>query len=82
MEWYEFIIATYITLTATVLPLGKVGCKLGPIMAASDSFTIDVKGKGGHGAMPHSTVDAIVESAALVTSLQTIVSRNKVVTML
>jgi acetylornithine deacetylase/succinyl-diaminopimelate desuccinylase-like protein len=47
-------------------------------MAASDRFSIDVKGKGGHGAMPAGTVDAIVEAAALVTSLQTVISRNKV----
>ena len=47
-------------------------------MAASDRFTINVKGKGGHGAAPQGTVDAIVEAATLVTSLQTIVSRNKV----
>lgn len=41
-------------------------------MAASDKFHIDVLGKGGHGAAPHGTVDAIVEAAALVTSLQTV----------
>ncbi len=48
-------------------------------MAASDKFTIDVIGKGGHGAVPQGTVDAIVEAAAVVTALQTIVSRNKVI---
>lgn len=58
--------------------LGAVLCSEGPVMAASDKFEIDVHGKGGHGAMPAGTVDAIVEAAALVTSLQTIVSRNKV----
>ncbi len=47
-------------------------------MAACDKFTINVKGKGGHGAAPQGTVDAIVEAAAVVTALQTIVSRNKV----
>lgn len=46
-------------------------------MAASDRFCIEIKGKGGHGAAPQHTVDAIVEAAALVTSLQTIVSRSK-----
>lgn len=58
-------------------PLGDVGCTDGPIMAASDTFNIEVRGKGGHGAAPHGTVDAIVEAASLVTSLQTIISRNK-----
>lgn len=59
------------------VPLGQIGLKHGPCMAASDRVVIDVKGKGGHGAAPQSTVDAIVESAALVTSLQTVISRNK-----
>ncbi len=61
-----------------VYKFGDVGCQEGPIMAASDKFTIDVLGKGGHGAAPQGTVDAIVEAASLVTALQTIVSRNKV----
>lgn len=47
-------------------------------MAASDRFVINVKGKGGHGAAPQYTVDAIVEAATVVTSLQTVISRNKV----
>lgn len=58
--------------------LGDIGCQEGPIMAASDKFVINVKGKGGHGAVPQGTVDAIVEASHLVTSLQTIVSRNMV----
>ena len=59
--------------------LGDIGCQEGPIMAASDKFVINVKGKGGRGAMPQGTVDAIVEASHLVTSLQTIVSRNTVI---
>ena len=47
-------------------------------MAASDRFTITVKGKGGHGGMPHETIDAIVEAASVVQALNTIVSRNVV----
>lgn len=57
--------------------LGEVCCSVGPVMAASDKFEIAVKGKGGHGAAPQGTVDAIVEAASLIASLQTIVSRNK-----
>jgi len=56
--------------------LGAVQCSDGPVMAASDKFVIEVGGKGGHGAVPHQAVDAIVSAATLVTSLQTIVSRN------
>jgi len=57
-------------------PYGTVGVKEGPILAAADVFTITVKGKGGHGALPHMTVDAIVAASHLVTALQTIVSRS------
>jgi amidohydrolase len=60
----------------TVDPVGCVGCRDGPVMAASDRFDIDVRGKGGHGAAPHQTVDAIVEAAHLITALQTVVSRS------
>ncbi|KAL3822597.1 hypothetical protein ACHAXA_006382 [Cyclostephanos tholiformis] len=57
-------------------PLGTISATEGPIMAASDKFVIDVRGAGGHGAAPHTTVDAIVEAAAVIQGLQTIVSRN------
>lgn len=56
--------------------LGNIYCSEGPVMASSDRFDITVKGKGGHGAAPQGTVDAIVEAAAVVMGLQTIVSRN------
>ena len=57
-------------------PLGEIGVKEGPIMAAADMFDIIVKGKGGHGATPQGTIDAIVVASHLVTALQTIVSRD------
>lgn len=60
----------------TPLPFGTVGSAPGPLMASADEFFIDITGKGGHGGMPHRTVDSIVAAAALVTQLQTIVSRN------
>tara|TARA_Y100000034_G_scaffold55878_1_gene68447 strand:- start:115 stop:1287 length:1173 start_codon:yes stop_codon:yes gene_type:complete len=55
---------------------GTIGVQAGPVLAAADEFTITVKGKGGHGAAPHGTVDAVVVSAHLITALQTIISRN------
>ena len=58
------------------LPLGTVGVKSGPLMAAVDLFECTVQGKGGHGAMPHQTTDAVVISAQIVTALQTIVARH------
>ena len=45
-------------------------------MAAADIFEISIKGKGGHGATPHGTIDAILIASSVVQSLQTIVSRN------
>ncbi|WP_299558335.1 M20 aminoacylase family protein [uncultured Sulfitobacter sp.] len=48
----------------------------GPIMAAVDSFTIQIKGRGGHGAMPHETADPVVAACGMVTAIQTISSRN------
>ena len=56
--------------------IGEIGVKEGPIMAAADMFEIIITGKGGHGATPHGTVDAIVVSSHLINALQTIVSRN------
>ncbi len=57
-------------------PVGWVGIVSGPVMAAADTFTIRIIGKGGHGASPNLTIDPVVVSAQLVTALQTIVSRN------
>lgn len=57
------------------MPVGAFGTRPGAIMAATDEFTIAVKGRGGHAAMPHKGVDPIVVGAQLVTALQTIVSR-------
>lgn len=58
------------------VPVGKVVCKNGALMAAKTNFVIRITGRGGHGAMPHLSVDPIVASAAIIQSLQTIVSRN------
>ena len=55
---------------------GTIGVKPGPIMAAADIFKITIHGKGGHGAAPQGTKDAVVIAAHLIQTLQTIVSRN------
>ncbi|MEN9259806.1 MAG: M20 family metallopeptidase [Thermostichus sp. HHBFW_bins_43] len=57
-------------------PLGSIGVKSGPSMAFADRFQIQVIGRGGHAAIPHQTVDAIVVGSQIVSALQTIVSRN------
>ncbi len=58
------------------LPLGTVGVRGGPLMAAVELFRCTLNGKGGHGAMPHQTTDAIVLGSQIVNALQTIVARN------
>ena len=57
-------------------PVGNVDVTPGAIMAAADRWTCTVRGEGGHGAMPHRTVDPIVAASHIVTGLQTVVSRN------
>jgi len=58
------------------MPLGSIGARSGVMMAASNKFTITIKGYGGHGASPHCTVDPIVTGALLINSLQSLVSRG------
>ena len=58
------------------IPVGKVGLKEGPLMAAVDSTFITVRGQGGHAAYPHRVIDPIVCASSIVMNLQTIVSRN------
>jgi hippurate hydrolase len=57
-------------------PLGDLGTTPGPICAAVDDFWIMLRGKGGHAAYPHDTIDPIPGACALVSALQTIPSRN------
>ncbi|MFX3634332.1 MAG: M20 peptidase aminoacylase family protein [Candidatus Pristimantibacillus sp.] len=58
------------------LPVGTVGVKEGPLMAAADRFIIEVAGVGTHAAVPDAGIDPIVTAAHIVTALQAIVSRN------
>lgn len=58
------------------LEAGKIGMKEGMYMASCDEIRMTVKGKGGHGAMPHQNIDPILISSHLIVSLQQIVSRN------
>ena len=58
------------------LPVGQVSVRPNVVMASADQFTLTVHGKGGHGAQPHQTVDAVVIAAQVVGALQTLVSRE------
>ena len=57
-------------------PVGWVGLVPGPLMAGADVFDVTIEGKGGHGALPHTTVDPLIAAAQIVSALQTVVSRN------
>lgn len=62
-----------------VMPLiesGKVGFRSGKYMASTDELYVTVKGKGGHGAMPHLNIDPVLIAAHIIVALQQVVSRN------
>jgi amidohydrolase len=56
--------------------VGQVVAEAGPLAASADTFTITLHGRGAHGARPHESADPIVAAAAVITALQTIVSRR------
>lgn len=58
------------------MPVGTLGINSGAMMAAADRITIEVTGKGGHGAHAYLTVDPVLVSAHIITAVQSIVSRN------
>jgi hippurate hydrolase len=59
------------------MPEGSFGVIAGPMMASSNEFTITLKGKGGHAALPHNGADPIFAITQLASSLQSIITRNK-----
>ncbi|MYL30606.1 amidohydrolase [Halobacillus halophilus] len=73
IEEADAVFGTHLWVNA---PTGVIQTSKGPFMAGADRFEITIKGKGGHGAQPHQTKDAIVIASQLVTTLQQIVSRR------
>ncbi len=59
-----------------LIPAGKVGFRQGLYMASTDEIYVTVKGKGGHGAMPHLNIDPVLITSHIIIALQQIVSRN------
>jgi amidohydrolase len=57
-------------------PFGWIGISPGPIMAAADTFRVEITGKGGHGASPHQTIDPVITASQMILALQQIVARN------
>jgi amidohydrolase len=60
----------------TLQPAGVVQVRPGPTMASADAFTVEVKGEGGHGAMPHLSVDPITAAASILLGMQSLVARE------
>ena len=58
------------------LPIGTFGTKPGPLMAASDHFSVQISGKSSHAAAPEEGIDAVTAAAQFISAIQTIVSRN------
>jgi amidohydrolase len=56
--------------------VGRIGVRTGPVFAGADGIVLTVRGKGGHAAMPETTVDPIVIASYIVTALQTLISRE------
>ncbi|MBT2759406.1 amidohydrolase [Mesobacillus foraminis] len=73
LEGVDAIFGTHLWATTQT---GTIQYRTGPIMAAADRFEVTIQGKGGHGAQPHKTKDAIVAASQLVINLQQIVSRR------
>jgi len=57
-------------------PLGWIGITDGPMMSASETFQVQITGKGGHGGKPHEAIDPIVAAAGIINTLQSLVSRE------
>ena len=58
------------------LPVGQFAVRVGPMMAAFEKFDIQVKGVGGHGAMPHVCIDPVPVAAQIIQTIQSVVSRT------
>ncbi len=69
----EYAIALHVS---PAIPAGQVGYRAGYAMANVDSVDVTIRGRGGHGAYPHTTIDPVVIAARLILDLQTIVSRE------
>ena len=73
LENVQAIYAGHVSHEFTV---GRIMVAEGVVTAQSDRFTINVRGRGGHGARPHEATDAVVIAGFLITALQTLVSRE------
>lgn len=73
MDGVDLVVGAHLM---TGYPAGQVAAQPGPLMAAADSIAIEIRGRGGHAAYPHTTVDPVVVAAHAVTALQQVVARE------
>jgi amidohydrolase len=73
MEGVDLVLGAHV---ASMKEVGKIGCRPGPIAAAADTFSAEIRGHGGHAAAPHRALDPVVVAAQVVTNLQHLVSRT------
>jgi amidohydrolase len=73
MEGVGLVVGAHL---ASMKDVGKIGCPAGPMAAAADSFSAEIRGRGGHAAAPHRALDPIAVAAQVVTNVQHIVSRT------
>src|SRR5699024_2317068 len=73
LDGVDVIFGTHLMST---IPLGEIHYNHDYLMAGGDLFEITIKGKGGHGAQPHETIDPIVTASQLVMNFHHVVSRN------
>jgi amidohydrolase len=58
------------------VPVGYIGVKPGRLMASPDEFSIVIQGRGGHGSMPHQTIDALLVASQIAVALNTVIGRS------
>ncbi|QFF97613.1 amidohydrolase [Psychrobacillus glaciei] len=73
LDGVDYVFGTHLM---SGLPVGTYNCTKGYAMASIDAFELKIQGKGGHGAMPHETIDAVVVGAQVINQLQSIISRR------
>lgn len=75
-DWFSRVGAIFGGHIWSSVPAGKIAVRTGPVMAATDQFTIRIHGVQSHGSQPWSGIDAVVVGSAIVMNLQSIVSRQ------
>jgi amidohydrolase len=73
MDGVDLVVGAHL---ASIKDVGRIGCPAGPLAAAADTFSAEIRGRGGHAAAPHRALDPVVVAAQVVTNIQHLVSRT------